>query len=352
MRLGWSLPSHLISARLTLSVVIWLFAAGPGMAVTTAPGKHVVILKTLSSPLVDTSIMWLHKELRRRGFVEGKTVSYRTLDAGGDAVQAISLLSASIAEQRPDLVVTVATLATRAGRTLLSTTRIPQLFMIVTDPIGEGLTSAVGESSGTNLTGLTHVVPAEYQLAVVSRILATAKRKTPFRLAILRSDYPSAKSEATQLMQAAPAFPGVELVELGFHYAPGDSGRTEARKRAVQLVREHRHELDGLWLVAGPNQSNPEFFRALHGTGIPIVNSSNIENARKGAMVALQATADNIGKGVAEMAAAMLAGTDPSTIPVTRPRRFEAGVNVTTATKLGAVIPSAILELAQRNVFH
>ena len=82
----------------------------------------------------------------------------------------------------PDLVVTVATLATRAGRDLLSGTKIPHMFLIVTDPVGEGFVSEMGKTSGANITGQSHVVPVESQLALVSQILQTAKRDRPFRI--------------------------------------------------------------------------------------------------------------------------------------------------------------------------
>ncbi|UUX51525.1 ABC transporter substrate-binding protein [Nisaea acidiphila] len=352
MRSGRGRSVFRTAVRLVLCLFLWgAFSLSAG-ASTKSPAKHIVILSTLSSPLLDTSIVWFRKEMAERGYVDGDNVSYEFLNAEGDIVQAVSLLSSAIAKRRPDLILTVATLATRAGRELLAATRIPQLFMIVTDPVDEGLTQAMGTPSGSNVTGQSHVVPAESQLAVVSEVLRTAKREAPFRIAILRSDYPSALSVSAQLRAAAPNYPAIELVELGFPYRPGDSGSLEMKASALRLIEQHRKSLDGLWLVAGPNQANRAFVAAVQETGVPIVNSGNIGNARRGAMVALQSTAEFIGKDAAETAVTILAGTDPGEIPITRPRQFVAGVNVTTAGRLGAVIPSAILELAQGNVFH
>ncbi len=279
-------------------------------------------------------------------------VTYSNLYADGDFERAKSLLKSATKQSAPDLVVTVATLATRAGRELLSGAKIPQMFMIVTDPVGEGFVSAMGKASHQNITGQSHVVPVESELALVSQVLRTAKRDTPFRIGILQSTYPSAVSQSAQLHAVAAQFPVVELIDLVFPYLSGESRRLEMQGLAMKVVRDHKDSLDGLWLVTGPNQANLDFINAILSTDVPVVNSGNIRNARLGAMIALQSTPELNGSAAATAASAILSGIDPGDIPVTRPSKFVAGVNVSTATKLGAVIPSGILELAQDNVFH
>tara|TARA_E500000318_G_scaffold53745_1_gene50010 strand:- start:3105 stop:4172 length:1068 start_codon:yes stop_codon:yes gene_type:complete len=342
-------PTQAFLKYLFLGLCFWLF---PLHALANGAPKRVVILQTLSSPFLQKSTIWFRAEMTRLGYKDGTNISYTVLDAKGDYGLAKSLLTAAIDKSPPDLVVTVATLATRAGRDLLSGTTIPQMFLIVTDPVGEGFVSEMGKTSGSNITGQSHVVPVESQLALVSQILETAKRDTPFRIGILRSTYPSAASEAAQLLIAANQFPAVSLIDLGFPYLSGDSRRQEMNKSAVELVKVYKDKLDGLWLVAGPNQSDLDFVNAVLATGMPIVNSGNIRNARLGAMLALLSTVELNSRAAAEAASAILSGIDPADIPVTRPSKFIAGVNVLTAARLGAVIPSSILELAQENVFH
>ncbi|WP_339856027.1 ABC transporter substrate binding protein [uncultured Nisaea sp.] len=314
--------------------------------------KHVVILKTLTSPLLDKSAAWFQLEMSHLGHQEGVNVSYTILNAYGDFKRAKELLKTTMDQDPPDLVLTVATLATRAGRELLTGTKIPQLFMIVTDPVGEGFVGEMGKASKSNITGQSHVVPVESQLALVSQILQTAKRDTPFRIGIPRSTYPSAASQAAQLRAAAHQFPVLEFVDLGFPYIPGPEGRTRMTELAMDSVNAHKDTLDGLWMVAGPNQSNVDFVKNIIATGVPIVSGGNIQNASLGAMIVLQSTDELNGRAAAEAASAILSGINPGEIPVTRPSRFIAGVNIATATRLGAVIPSGVLELAQDNVFY
>lgn len=342
-------PTHAFLKLLFLGLCFWLL---PQSAIASETPKRVVILQTLTSPFLEESTVRFRAEMTRLGYKDGIDVSYTVLNAKGDYGRAKSLLTSAIDQGAPDLVVTVATLATRAGRELLSGTTIPQMFLIVTDPVGEGFVSKMGKTSGSNITGQSHVVPVESQLALVSQILQTAGRETPFRIGIVRSTYPSAVSESAQLRAAAHQFPIVSLTDLGFPYLPGSSGRPKMHKSAVELVNAHKDSLDGIWLVAGPNQTNLDFVNAVLATDVPIVNSGSIKNARLGAMIALQSTEELNGRAAAEAASAILGGTDPGDIPVTRPSKFIAGVNVLTAARLGAVIPSGILELAQENVFY
>jgi len=344
-----SCPTRAFLRLLFLGLSFWLL---PQSTFASETAKRVVILQTLSSAFLQKSTTRFRSEMTRLGFEDGKDVFYTVLDAKGDYARAKSLLTSTLNQSTPDLVVTVATLATRAGRDLLSGTKIPHMFLIVTDPVGEGFVSEMGKTSGSNVTGQSHVVPVESQLALVSQILQTAKRDTPFRIGILRSTYPSEISESAQLRAAAHQYPVVQLIELGFPYVPGDSGRPEMEKSVTELVKAHKDSLDGLWLVAGPNQSNLDFVGTVLASGVPIVNSGSIRNARLGAMLALQSTVELNGRAAAEAASVILAGTDPGDIPVTRPSKFIAGVNILTAARLGAVIPSGILELAQENVFY
>ncbi|MEP3116095.1 ABC transporter substrate binding protein [Nisaea sp.] len=314
--------------------------------------KRILILNSLSSYFLDDSINSFKREMARLGFEEGKDVSYSVMNAEGDFAYAESMLVEAMIKAPPDLVVTVASLASLVARELLSDTAIPQIFMIVTDPVGVGFVEAMNTSSHSNITGQTHVVPAEFRLALVSKILETAKRDKPFRIGVPRSTYSSAIGELSQLRTAATKFPILEIVDLGFPYVPGEKGGLAMRDSALKLIEGNKNSLDGLWLVPGPNITNPDFVNAILDTGVPIVNGGNIRNVRLGAMLAIHSTAELIGKSGAETASMILSGTAAGEIPVTRPSKFIAGVNVSTAAMLGAIVPSEILELAQDNVFH
>ena len=91
------------------------------------------------------------------------------MNADGNSAYAEAMLINAMAEAPPDLVVTVATLASLAAREILSGTTIPQLFMIVTDPVSTGFVDAMNTTSNSNITGQTNVVPAELQMEMVSK---------------------------------------------------------------------------------------------------------------------------------------------------------------------------------------
>ncbi len=314
--------------------------------------KRIVVIETLPVPIVQDATKWFRDSLDRSEYGRETKITYEIVNANGDPDKAQNLLKTALAEGTPDLVVTVATLASRAARKILRDTDIPQIFMMVSDPVGEQFVDQMGRASGSNITGRSHVVPADSQLAVASTILKTAGRDAPFKLAIVRSDYPSAVSESKQLLKAAPAFPGVTFVDLSVPYLPGADGMEKMRQQLKGIIESRKDEFDGLWTVAGPLQSNVETFSMMLGQGLPIVNGGSLANVREGAMLALQSTSEFNGKAAAEVARAILDGADIRTIPVTRPANFTAGVNISTAQMLGALIPSEIMELARENIFH
>ena len=144
------------------------------------------------------------------------------MNADGNSAYAEAMLINAMAEAPPDLVVTVATLASLAAREILSGTTIPQLFMIVTDPVSTGFVDAMNTTSNSNITGQTNAVPAELHMEMVSKILETVDRGRPFRIGIPRSTYPASISEVSKLQTAAAKFPILEIVDLGF---PPGAGR-------------------------------------------------------------------------------------------------------------------------------
>jgi len=58
------------------------------------------------------------------------------------------------------------------------------------------------------------------------------------------------------------------------------------------------------------------------------------------------------GREVAILADRILKGEKPGSIPVIPPFKFRLGVNLTTAEKMGILVPPDILKLAGKNVYR
>lgn len=318
-----------------------------------AETRRVIVLETLSLPYLQNSTMWFRKELGRLGYIDGSTVSYTVLNAEGDAGRAGKLLTDAMSEQKVDLVVTVATLASRAAHKILEESKTPQLFMIVADPVGEGLVSEIGKKSQFNLTGRTHVVPALAKLSFVAKSVANiASTDNPLKIGLLHSSYPASMSDSRQLVAHGEQFPEIEFHKLAFDFISGDSGRAEMREAASNLIKVAASELDGLWLTVGPNELDILFVRSIVETGVPLLYAGSQEAVKAGAMLSLVSSAEINGRAVARLADVIFKGTPASDIPITRPDTFSISLNVSTAKQLNAAIPSQIVELSGKNIFQ
>lgn len=315
-----------------------------------AAATNILVLETLTLPIVQNSTKSFKERLAELGFEDGKNgVRFTTLNAEGNQKKATSLLVDALQKEKPDLVVTVATLASRAARDLLDGKRdIPQVFMLVADPIGEGFTPGIDQPSNNYLTGRTHVLSPTIGLGLLQEAMG---KDRPLRLGILHSDYPSAISMKNQLLGGVDAFPNISMFPMPFTFVPGAEGRAPMLDAASKLVEAQKGTLDGLILPAGPNAANIDFVMAINKLGIPVLMGSNSAVVKAGALLSVVSTPYINGREVADIAASILAGSEPDTIPISRPASFQINVNIDTAKKLGIALPSHVLELAGDNVY-
>ena len=314
--------------------------------------RHVVIVETMTLPFLQSTTAWVRKGLLSLGYKDSEDIEFTVLNAEGKPDRAKQLLSDTLAAEKIDLVVTIATLASRATRQVLKGKDLPQVFAIVADPVGEGFVSAIGEKSGSNITGSTHVVPSEVKLRVVAQSIANLAISRPFRMGLLRSSYPSAISDARYLFAQVGKFKEIEFSELAFDYAPGEAGRTEMREAARSLVKANADRLDGLWLAVGPNQLDLQFIETVLTLKVPIIYAEGATAGKAGVMLGLRSSPEINGRAVAALIDAVFRNTPVEDIPITRPESFAVGINITTAKRIGAIIPSHILELAGENIYR
>jgi len=360
MNWGITMPIHApgqqpgLAAPRKLSAIIVAFGLllMQATSVFAQDARNVVILETMTLPLVQNGTEWFREGLARQGFGDDEPINFTVLNAEGDPDLAMSLLQEELARGEPDLVVSVATLASRAAHSLLSDEDIPQLFFFVADPVGEGFVTEVGARSDRLLTGITHVIPAHSKLDIVSRTLVGRSADNPLRVGLVHSTYPSAVSDAASLVAESDDHESVVFSDLSFEYRTGEDGRLQMIEDGVALVEENRDALDAIWIPVGPTVNDADFVKAMDATGIPIIYSDNLFAVECGAMLGLISNEEVNGLAAAEVGASILRGQTANEIPVVRPGSFIAGVNISTAERLGAVLSSDILRLAQGNIYR
>jgi len=68
---------------------------------------------------------------------------------------------------------------------------------------------------------------------------------------------------------------------------------------------------------------------------------------RSGALAALAASPEDVGRRAGELAARVLSGTPPQKLPPEMPPRLALFVNVSTAEHIGLTVPDALLSRAE-----
>ena len=268
----------------------------------------------------------------RNGFVETmKSDGYTDdnfilMNANGDQSQLPTLVQNAISSN-VDLIVTVATPATAA--VVASDTDIPNLFIAVSDPIGNNII-ADWNTIDHNSTGTSNPIPAD-------KIMELASTLTPGYTKVGMMCNPAEKN-AVSTCNAVKKY----LDTQGISYTQKDvvNPATDVVTAVDALISEN---VDILFV---PNDSSLQSYMAtIAGKAteakIPTYGSSAVMPAT-GALGAVAISDFNIGAKTADMAKQLFAGTDIKDIPSVAVEADETSINKSTAAKLGITIPSSL----------
>ena len=148
-----------------LFVVFITFASVSSLTKADDTVLRVVIIQTNALPIVMESQAAFEKELRF--IMPEASVEFDVYDAGGSFEGARAAIEAAYQVGEPDLIVSIATLATRALYQAEISRQTPKLFMTVADPVKEGIVTQFDETSADNITGESHVLDAKVEVRVI-----------------------------------------------------------------------------------------------------------------------------------------------------------------------------------------
>jgi putative ABC transport system substrate-binding protein len=345
-------------ATAAVFLCIAFLTATAGSAADRLPARNqararlrILILETMPVPVVTEHSRWVVQGLAELGYAQGETADIEILEARGDRGRAVRLLRRAVNHRTPDLVITVATLATQAGRTVLDDTDIPQLFCVVADPVSAGVVDAVGVPTGDNITGRIFAIPHTTQLDFAMTLARQTVQDAGVRIGVVLPDYPSSLSDLAGLRQAAAGRDDVVIASNVFPYRPMPQGLPGMLADARQGVAELEEHVDFWWEVSGPLGEVRKFpAMILEASHKPILFGNQPATVDMGAVMAAYLDSEAGGREIAALARDILHGRDPGTIPVVRPDQIHLALNLATTLELGMVVPSDMLELAGDNI--
>ena len=314
---------------------------------------RVAIIETSPLPIITNTKDAFLNELAL--IMPNVDLDVEVYNAKGLEKEAIAIVQ-SIAEQAPpDLLVSIATLATRAVYSSSLAVEIPTLFMTVADPVKEGIVTAFGEHSESNITGESHVLDAKVKLDMLDGVLKASSLTKPMTIGLVHSDYPSSKSSVESLIALENLYDSVKFVVVSTTYVEGTSGLDDMREGAVKALKEkvQTSGVDTYWLSTGPLlQANALIEIIYKETKLLPIFAESIEAVEEGALLGVVADENSIGKSGALRAKRILSGEKANAMPVTRMDKYTIGVNVSTAIKMHIPIPSSYLKLSKDHIYQ
>lgn len=320
--------------------------------VHAAPPVEIVILETMTLEAVQERTAALRQRLAETGLKQGETANIRVFNAQKDKAKGIALLRAAIAEKKPDIVVTVATVATQAGREVLKGTDIPQVFLFVSDPVGAKVIDSIGRPSKSNIAGHVHMLPRDIHLNMIMRLVTSIENDRPLKFGLLYSSYPSSVGMKNKLLAAAEKRGDVVIHTFEIEQLPMVSGLSEMLAEAKEGLKQLEAKADYIWLGEGPLGRNQAFVeQTLQMATKPVVAGASMEGARSGILVSLDSNPEDDAREAGLLIKAILRGQKPGDIPVMRTSSYRIGINLGTARTLGIDVPQDLLSSAGRDLF-
>jgi putative ABC transport system substrate-binding protein len=275
----------------------------------------------------------MRQKLRELGYVEGRDLRFEVRSAN-ENFERLPDLAADLVRSGVDLIVAVSSPAIRAAENATST--IPIVMVSGTDPVAGLFVASLARPDG-NVTGVTTYVPElpGKRLEVLRECLPGLKRVAV--LANLRN--PSSAAEVKEIDGAArPA--AIETYVA-------DARLPEQYPEAFETIA--RGGWQALVVTADPVLSSNRD-RILHLAArhrLPAIYEWR-EIVEAGGLMSYGPSLADINGRVGVYIDKILKGSDPGSLPVERPTKFELAVNLKTAARLGLTFPAALVARAER----
>nr|WP_092071881.1 ABC transporter substrate-binding protein [Dendrosporobacter quercicolus]NSL49456.1 ABC transporter substrate-binding protein [Dendrosporobacter quercicolus DSM 1736]SDM30797.1 putative ABC transport system substrate-binding protein [Dendrosporobacter quercicolus] len=268
-----------------------------------------------------------------RGFKQGLndagiSAEFHYLNADGNLAE-LPKLAEELAGLEVDLIFACSTPAAKAAAGLAAP--IPVVFTPVFDPVGAGLVRSMSKPGG-KATGMAGMVKAAAKVEFIQQLLPAAQK-----IGILyHTTDANSLLETENFRTAAAGF--FELTELPVH--------TPEELSLLENILPPG--LDGLFIPIG-RVIEENFASIVYYTdarSLPII-ASHAPNVPAGALGALTANHQSLGRACSAQAVQILQGASPAAIPVGIVENPEILLNQFSADSLGIELPAVLLAAAQ-----
>jgi putative ABC transport system substrate-binding protein len=276
------------------------------------------------------------KGLGELGYIEGKNIitEYRYAD---ERLERLPALAEELVRLKVEIIIADTTSTARAARKVTST--IPIVFLSGSDPTQSGLAASLARPGG-NVTGLTNLAGElrgkrlELLKEVVPNVTRFALLEATGGVAI-RANIPAA--------QAAAQTQGVNLrvVEVNAENPDFDGAfRIMVKERIGGLING-----TGAFIALPLNRR--KILALVQKARMPAIYGS-VAFMDDGGLMYYGANAPDLFRRGATIVDKILKGAKPADMPIERPAKFEFGISLKAAKKIGLTIPPNVLARADK----
>ena len=312
-------------------------AAWPLAASAQADGvRQIGVLLPFAEPDAETRVHLdiFRKQLQQLGWTEGRNVRIALRFGAGDT-ERIRKMAKDLVALKPDIIVGRSTPVTKS--ILRETTEIPTIFVLVSDPVGDGIVTSIARPGG-NVTGFTNV-----EASLGGKWLEVLKEISPTvsRAAIIfdPKTSPGGGSYYSRLVEnAAAASIAIRAISAPVHDA------AEIERVIVAIAQEPNSGLIVLPdVTTGTNRDLIIRLAARHR--LPAVYSYRYIVA-EGGLASYGVDVGDLYRRAATYVDRILRGEQPRDLPVQAPIKFELVINLKTAKALNLAVSPMLLARA------
>jgi putative ABC transport system substrate-binding protein len=302
--------------------------AGEAQQPTKIARIGYLVTGSLEPPEARRSLHDFRQGLRDLGYVEGQSIAieYRAADGRNERLPG---LAKELIGLNVQTIVTQGTPAATAAKQ--STSTIPIVMAIATDPVGAGLIASLGRPGG-NVTGL-----ANLDAELSGKRLEMLKAAVPAlaRVAVWRNPANPAHRTALREAEGAARALGVRVQVVDVR----DPGEFDT---AFSVMKRER--ADGLVLCADSmfGTYRTRILDLATRGSLPVIFWQSAF-AEAGALMSYGTSYPHLFRRAAVYVDKILKGAKPADLPVEQPTTFELVINAKTAKALGLTIPQSIL---------
>jgi len=279
----------------------------------------------------------------------GQNIKFQQLDAGQDKSRLPHMLAQARAGNA-DLILSWGTSVTKAIAGDLTQRedadynhQIPQVFMIVADPVGSGIVESLEQTGRPNLTGTYNRMPENVTVQTIRSYLPSFDT-----LGMLYNENEPNSVQKHQELEELSKAEGFTLVAIPLTL--GEGGLPDALEISPKVRELANAGVDFIYVGSSSFlQANSALLgAAVRDARLPLLSPYEEAVHEGNALMSVAASYYEVGRLAGKQAEAILfGGRKPGELPVARMTQFAVTINLSMAKQIGLFPPVNLLQIAE-----